>query len=319
MNEALLRGVFIDICRGFTKAEWNKTPIFIKHFSHFEQLDTELEREKYFNFAREKKIPTQEEKLKWLVDNELWDKGKDKKIRDLTGFVEGLKKSKLKAITKMMADDYQKQIDETQREIDGLTYEKTRLIGTTAETYAEQKLQASYIFYSFFINDKLTDKLFTEKQFKRLDDEEMDELLLIYIEYIKKFTHDNIKKIAISGFFTSYFYLSDDLTKFFNKPLYELTYNQVNLISYGSHYRRLLSQLGDGAPEEIKKDPNKLEEFVNRKGNIKQNEKKNGRTAYIGATEKDDGKFIGGIKDDTLSKGEIDTAWDGLKSGKIKM
>lgn len=316
-NEAQLRGIFIDICRGYSRATWGKTPVYIKHFSHFEQLDTELEREKYFEIAKKKGILTNEEKLKWLINNELWSKEKDNKIRDLSAYVDGLKKSKLKAMTKMMADDYQKQIDESQNEIDILFIEKNRLIGLTAESYAEQKLQSSYIYYSFFKDDSLKVRLFTEKEFKRLDDEEVEELLTIYLEHIKKFTHENIKQISISNFFTSYFYLTDDLTKFFGKPLCDLTYNQVNLISYGSYFRRLLGQAGDSIPDEFRKSPDKIEEFCNRKANTKQNTSKNGRTAYIGATEKDDGAFLGGTKDDTLKKGEIDTLWGAQKSGKL--
>ncbi len=320
MNESGLRQLFIDICRGYTKQVWGKTPIYIRHFSHFEQLDIELERETYFQLARNKKIPTLEEKVEWLIKEDLWSKKNDKKIRDLTGFVEGLTKSKSKALTKAMGDDYQKQINETQFEIDKLTDEKRRLVGLTAESYADEKMQSSYILYGFYKDPELKERFFTEKKYKSLDDEEIEELLIIYINYIIDYSHDKLKKLSIAQFFTSYFYLSDDLTKFFNKPICDLTYNQVNLISYGSYYRSIISSLGEGIPEDVKGDPEKLEEYVNRKKNVK-NVKQNGNgfTAVIGATEKDDGKFLGGAKNDTFSKGEIDTAWDGVKSGKLKI
>lgn len=324
MNEATLRGAFIDVCRGYSKTEWNKSPLFIRHFSHFEQLDTELEREKYFEIAKKKGIQTNDEKIKWLIDNELWSKEKDKKVRDLSFFIENLKKSKAKALTKAMATEFDKQIKSAQIDLDSLIIEKNNLIGLTAESYAEQKLRMSYIYYSFFKDETLKDRLFSEKQFKRLDDEEIDELFYIYIDYINKFTHDNIKKISISSFFTSYFYLTEDITKFFGKPLYELTYNQVNLISYGSYYRRILAQVGESMPDGIKQDPEKIEEFFNRKVNLKEkpenvNKKGSGFTAYIGATREDDGALMGGAKDDVFANGEIDTVNGAIKSGKLKI
>lgn len=322
MTEVELRGAFIDIRKGYSVATWRKKTVFIRHFSHYEQFETELERERCFNLARSKGIQTKEEKIKWLFDNDLWDKKKDVQIRDLTLFVENLKKSKLKAITKLMADDYQKQIDENESVLNGLVFEKNHLIGLTAEAYAEQKLYPSYIYASFYKNDSLTERFFTETQFKRLDDDELDEIYEIYFKFIQKFSIENVKKISISGFFTSYFYLAEDMTKFFGKPICDLTYNQINLLSYGSYFRRLLGELGESVSEEVKKDPEKIEEYFNRKNNVKSVVTKgsgNGRTAIIGATEKDDGAFIGGVKDDTLSKGEIETAFEGLKSGKIKM
>jgi len=150
---------------------------------------------------------------------------------------------------------------------------------------------------------------------------EMFELMDIYIEYIKQFSITNIKKIAISQFFTSYFYISEDNFNFFHKPLYTLTFNQVNLISYGSYFKSLMASIGDSITEEMRTNPEKLEEFANRKNNAKSSgaESKNGYKMVIGATEKDDGAVLGGAKNDLFSKGEIDTAWNGVKSGQIKM
>jgi hypothetical protein len=322
MSDLALRSAFIDICRGYTKAKWNKSDVFIKHFSHFEQLDVENERENYFLKAKERGVQSYSEKVDWLIKEGLWSKDQDRKIRDLNNFIDGLKKTKLKALTKGMADEYQKQIDDEQFIVDKLNFEKEQLVGLTSEKYAEQKMQTSYVYFGFYKDDQFKERLFTEKQFKRLDDEEIDYLIDIYIHFIQKFTHDKIKKISISSFFTSYFYLSENLIDFFKKPLYELTFNQINLISYGSYFRNLLSSFGEGMPAEIKKDPEKIEEFVNRKnslGSTKAKESGNGRTMIIGATEKDDGAFIGGIKDDIMSKGEIETAFDGIRSGKVKI
>jgi len=320
MNDSVLRKAFIDICRGYSATNWNKTPVYIKHFSHFEQLDVELEREKFFQIARDKKIPTLEEQNKWLIKEGLWSSEDDKNIRDQKEYIEGLVKNRGKQAIKFQIDNYNKLIDESQTELNKLLRKKENLIGLTAENYAEQKMHSSYLFYGFFKDSGLKEKLFTEKQYKRLDDEESDELMGIYLDYIQTFSHSNIKKISIAQFFTSYFYLSEDFTKFFNKPLCDLTYNQVNLINYGSYFRRIIASLGDGIPPEIKDDPEKIESFVNRKNNIKENPNgKNGRKSYIGATEKDDGALIGGIKDDTLNKPEINTAWeDARKRAGIK-
>ena len=311
-----LRRIFIDICRGYSESTWGKTNLFIKHFSHFEQLNIEYDREKFFNSAVDKKIPTLAEKKEWLAKEKLWGKDKDDLLLDRTRFCAGLRQNRAKTVVKAMQKQYDPEINRVQAEIDDLTYTKNKLIGLTAEGYADQRVQLSYIFQGFFKDEQLKQSLFTKKQYDRLDDEEVDELTEIYIEYIKHYTLNNIKKIAVSEFFTSYFYLSENLSEFFKKPLCELTYNQVNLITYGQHFRRILSRTD--IPDNIRSDPERIEEFVNKKGNIKVKQGNgNGRTGYIGATEKDDGQFIGGVKDDTLNKKEISNAWEAVRDGTI--
>jgi hypothetical protein len=324
MTESSLRQTFGDICLGFTQVTYKKSPVFIKHFSHFEQINIELEKEKYFKIAISRKIPTKKEKLDWLIKEGLWSKADDEKIRDIEGYLNGLKKSKEKAFIKSQIDEWNAQIGKTDDELFLLKNKKTKLIGLTAEQYSEQKMENAYIKYSFF-KDKECEKLFfTEKEFNRLDDEDIDELFSFYMEYITNCSHQNLKKIAISDFFTSYFYLKEDCSDFFSKPIYKLSYNQLNLIKYGNYFKSIFKIAGENVPEEALNDPEKLEQWALRSKNAKESAakhsgNKNGRTAYIGATEKDDGKFLGGMKDDTMSKGEINTAWDGIKSGKIKM
>lgn len=323
MTESSLRRTFADICLGFTQTFYKKSQVFIKHFSHLEQIDIELEKENYFEIAKSRKIPTQSEKINWLLEQNLWSKEDDIKIRDLEGYLNGLKKSREKAFIKSQIDEWDKQINKTSEEIFILKNKKTRLIGLTAEKYAEQKMENAYIKYSFFKDKECKIPFFTEKEFNRLDEEEMQDLFNIFLKYISSCSVENIEKIAISDFFINYFSLKEDNSNFFSRPVYLMTYNQLALIRYGNYFKSIMQIAGDNVPEDIKKDPSKLKEWALRSKNAKETaskhgEKKNGRTAYIGATEKDDGKFIGGIKDDTLDKGEIDTAWNGIKSGKIK-
>jgi hypothetical protein len=324
VNESKLRLAFAEICLGYSRIDYKGSLVYIKHFSHFDQVQIEADRERFLQIAKNKRIPTFDEKIEWLIKQELWSKKEDNKIRDLEGYLTGLKKSRANAFIKAQIDEWDKQINQAQNELNEILYKKNCLIGLTAEKYAEQKMEGSHIQGAFFKDNSLKEFLFYQDQYKRLDDEEVEELISIYIEHIKLFSHNSLRKISIAPFFTNYFYLSEDYSKFFAKPLYELTYNQVNLIKYGNYFKSILMTVGDSISEEIRNDPDKLEEWANRSKNAKEsgakhNDKKNGRTAYIGATEKDDGKFLGGKKDDTLSKGEIHTAWDGLKSGKIQM
>jgi hypothetical protein len=143
------------------------------------------------------------------------------------------------------------------------------------------------------------------ERFRELEDEEIEEFLQIYYLSLVSNSITNIKKISISYFFTHFYNLSETGISFFGKPVSQLTFNQVNLLSYADYFKKIISN--NSIPPDIINDPDKIEEFVMRANNAEKYKNKNnvdgGRVAIIGAT-KEDSDVLGGyeLRDTSIDK-----------------
>jgi hypothetical protein len=318
MEEFQLRSSFVDVCKGFTHVSWQKKSVYIKHFSHFEQFELEKERKVYFDLARSRKIDMREDKIKWLNREKMWTQEDDKKLIQAKSYAENLRKTRDKAVIKAQIESIQKQLNEAETSYYKLFNKKETLIGLTAESYAEQKMQNAYVALSFYNDNLCKERLFTEKQFKKLDEEEVDELLELYVNYLNSVTSDVLRNISIRDFFCKYFYLTEDLTKFFGKPIMDLTFNQVNLGEYGLYFKRLLRDYD--VPDKIRENPDEIEKYVIRLQN-KKNMKlpTEGRVGVIGATKEGDGDFFGQEENyinDLIKKGGVNDIFDAHNKSK---
>lgn len=318
MDDFTLRSVFADICRGYSAASWGKRPVFIKHFSHFEQLELERDKKIHFDAARARGIETRDLKIKWLNKEGIWTIEDEKKLIQADSYAKNLKKTRDKAAIKSQIDALQKQLEEAQAVYYKLSSRKEALVGLTAESYADQKMQNAYVFLSFYADSACKERLFTEKQFKKLEEEEIYELLDLYILHINLFTQDALRRISISDFFTNYFDLTEDITKFYGKSIIDFTFYQVNLARYGSYFKRIFAN--HEIPDRISDSPDEIEQYVLRLQN-----KKNmrlpteGRVGVIGATKEGDGEFFGGEENyinDLIKKGGVNDIFDAHQKSK---
>ncbi len=282
-----LRKAFADICRGYSIAEWNGT-IYLKHLSHFEQVDLDDCYEKYFNAALKKKLPKKTEKLAWLDKNKLWTRKNDGELATQKSYVENLEKTLKLMFLKSQIDEHKKTIQTEKIKYHRMVNEKEGLLGLTCEKYAEQKMLNYYIFVSFYKDPKLEHRLFNEKQFNNLDEEETEELFKIYINISNLLNEKNVKKISVSSFFTTYFYTCEEVQAFFGKPICNLSYHQLNLLYYASYFKQIIQNMK--IPDNIRDDPDKIEEFANASIKAKEMAQKIGRdgpTGIVGATNAD--------------------------------
>ena len=316
MDDFALREIYIDICNGYSVNEFNGVPIYIKHFCQLDQYLVDKEKRKYFNVANDRKIPSLKEKMEWLSKESIWTKRDELNLERARSFWESLKKGRSNLIIKAQIRERDKEINMAEKEYYVMLEKRDNLVGLTAEIYAEKRIQNYYVFHSFYKNELLSERFFTDKEFKDLEDEEMESYLSIYYTSVINNSHSNIKKVSISPFFTNYFNFSDKNSSFFGKPAMTLSFNQVNLLSYGQYFNSIMSN--HHIPENIRDDPEKIEDFITRLGNadkIKaQVGDKEGRVAIIGAT-KEDADVLGGyeFRDTSIGKmnkgGGVSDVW----------
>ena len=71
-NKINYRYLFKDIVSGFSEVEIEGELFFIKHLSALDQVELEVLEEKFYEAAKTKGLPTQEESLKRLEEEEMW-------------------------------------------------------------------------------------------------------------------------------------------------------------------------------------------------------------------------------------------------------
>ena len=282
----------MDILRGFTKVDSpSYGSFYIKHLDTYDSEEIDEKAEEYKNHAIKQGLPSTEERLKQLEKDESWAEKDDRKIKDLELMISNLKITKSKLILKADTDSLQKQINDTGEELHNLFVEKANLIGYTSDVYSSKKISEFYVVNTSYKDKKLTEPLFSKEEFDELQEKDIS-ILISYFNNISDQTgEENIKRIALSGFFLNSFYLCDDNPHtFYGKSVVDLTYNEGELFSYGRYFKSILSEMKNKPHPEIMEDPDKLIELYNVGKNsdkMKESMDNADATTVVGATNED--------------------------------
>tara|TARA_B100001939_G_C16912123_1_gene605136 strand:+ start:64 stop:1068 length:1005 start_codon:yes stop_codon:yes gene_type:complete len=318
----LLRRAFMDILKGYTKTYHEDFgEFYIKHLDVFDSEEIDEKDEEYKRHAESKGLPTTEEKLKQLKEDGSWDSSDERKISDLELTIKNLQTTKSKLMLKADIENLQKQIDSTKKELDEKKAEKSQLVGYTADIYSSKKINEYYVFSTTYKDKKLKKKLFSEEEFDELSEQDIVKFVSIFNHNSEKTNEDNIKRIALSGFFLNNFYLCKDNPKiYYGKPVIKLTYNQSELFSYGRYFKHILSEMKNKPSPEIMDDPDRLIELYNIGQNsqkMKQSAEDSDASTVVGATKEDLERM--GMSSPSEDKGVSLSKEASKKGGKLSM
>jgi hypothetical protein len=296
MSISDLRRAYGEICRGYSEAKFFGQPVYMAHMTVFDQTEVDAYQARALEEAKKRGVPTEAERLKWLKECGIWTDKDEMDLIHQRDYVEGLRKTRKIVALKLQIEQLDKQIAEGVADLDKIAARKMDAIGLTAERVAEDKVQFEYIRLSFYRDRDLEYPLLSDEEMSKLSDEEMDELLMSYLSIVSRLTVDAVRRISVQPFFLNQFILcGDDISRFFGMPIVDLTIYQANLLSYGHYYRNVLSQ--NEFADDIARDPDKIDDAVNRARNFKAMNAKvdnqaGGFVGYVGATG-DDFKAMG--------------------------
>ena len=274
LEEKVLRSLFFDIYRGcsevsikvpkdstFFDEDNQEISCYAKHFNFFDQLDVDKHYETSLSKAKKKGLPTRKENLKRLEDSGDWTNKDEMNWLNKKSYVESLKKTQSKMVIPTQIEGIQKQIDEVAQEVAALDSERSSLVGQTCETYASKSLNVYTIYKSLYKDEETKEFLFKEEEMEYLDNYDLSILIGGYNSAVKNLELSQIKKMAISGFFTSYYGLDENhpLSVFNKKSIIDLSFYQLNLLSYSKVLRSIIRNLDP--PKELFEDPDKLIEW----------------------------------------------------------
>ena len=265
MENSGLKVIFSEILRGYTLVE-NKDfgKIKIKHFNNFDSAELDIKNRYFYEKARDQGLPTREQKIEYLLKEDIWDEKKNKEILNLKTMIAGLKNSKSKVFLQAHIDDINRQLEENQLKLAHLEIQKEEF-------------------------------LLSNEDFEDLQQDQLMGLISTYNKNTRKFESPNLKKISLSGFFTNLFYLCENNAyTFFGKPLVELTFYQVELFGYARYYKSLMESSESKVPDEVRQDPEKIVEWFESSKSAREvmdksqtAGKEGSATSLVGATKQD--------------------------------
>lgn len=289
MSNLYLRESLMEIRNGFSECEVFKKTAFIKHLSIFDQSEIEAEQNKLYEKAKKRGLPTEEEALKYLVENEIWTTKDEAELKKSELYIETLKKTRSNKYLISEIKILDEQINKEQENHQSILLRKRELLGQTCEVYSENRSSENYILKSFYKDKDFKNQLLTEEEIDELERKDLVYIISKYNESYVKFKDTNIQKIVLADFYSMYMPFCDNVLNFFNKPIFDLSINQVKLIAYTKMFKNIFENNGD-IPSKIKNDPEKIIEFINTKEKGKKaakNIEKDGASTIVGAKKED--------------------------------
>jgi hypothetical protein len=288
VNYNPLSNSLINIFDGRTAFDLNGQRLFFRHFTIRDQNCIGVFYEKYKKIAIKRGIETEEQIYKRLKDDGDWSDRDDLKISELETYISNLKKTKEKLFLPSQKESHQKLIDEQQNELNFLLSKKNELVGTSAEAYANKMANEEFLRTLIYQDENLYQLKYSDEDFGALTSDEISELSKTYFKISSELSDLNIQNIVLQDFFNIYLSSCENPYHFFGKFIHELTAYQMKLLLYGRIFNNIF-QYHDDIPDNIRKDPKAIFDFVESKKTREsfQSQNKDGATAVFGATPND--------------------------------
>lgn len=257
---ANLRKIFREICEEATPYSLFGKPVFFKHLNIFDQAEITEAQNIAHQKAIELGIPTEEERVAQCIKKGVWSKDKDDHMESLYKDIERYQASKKKLAYEGQLADINRYIETCSQDIHKLKNERRAVIGRTAEDYAILESNTEFVFISCYKDPLCRERFWSREEFDYIDRETSSLVIEVYDKAFTDYSINNIRKICVESFFARLFGLAQNPAKFFEKPVFKLTNYQIQLLDYGRYYKGMLEECFD-APQDVRSDPDKLEEF----------------------------------------------------------
>ena len=255
-----LRLIYKDIIRGSSYSETEK--FHVRHLSELDNIDITNYKIRQFNYYLENQLMSEEQKVKWLIENEEWTKQQEDQIVSLKYIISDNLKNIDKIIPEQRAG-IQLMINQKKDELANLLIEKKALMGITADEYSEKDAIHFFTYLSMYRDMEGKSPYFASfEEFEDCSDEAIKRYVNEIDSILKPFTESQIRKISALPFFLNPFsYCKDSVTSFLKIPMHKVTNYQMLLLSLGSRNINILSQSEGQPPEFLDKDD--LDKIVN--------------------------------------------------------
>ena len=244
-----LKLIYYEIIRGSSfEPDIN---LYVKHFSELESFLILKKRTELFHFYSKEGVPHELELLKNAMTTEEWSEEKENKILELKYLISDNEKNIHNIIIEQRAP-IEKIIDDAKKQLNEILYDRKGILGRSIEDLIDDDIEDYLSYLSFFKDEPCTIPCLPDyKEFEKLEPSEINKFNISLSKTYKRFSEENIKKIACLPFFLNKFsYSKERIDGFLGKPVNSLTNNQTSLFSLGVRNLNVLSH-AKGSPPDI--------------------------------------------------------------------
>ncbi len=286
-NESFkLKEIYSDIINGYSSFLKDGEIVFVKHFTLQDLSKVDVYQDLFLQEALGKGLKTDLTREKELIKKKLWgDREKIDSIQqELDVMKENLEKDVYRGIQIKLVRE---EITKKEAEISELMTARKALVGMTAEDYLKNKIDQYYIICSLFKDSEFKNQIFNWDSFNTLSEEDLGKINSLYNKKISNFFTSNFRKIALFPSFSNLYYLCDNNPLIlFGKSLVNLTFYQIELFSYGKYYKTMLDNISLPPPNDVRADPDLLEEWYESAIAAQEVMSKNNNKAGVGVAGK---------------------------------
>jgi hypothetical protein len=222
MDNDLLSEIICEIFSELTVLNSSFGSIYFKHFNQLESRSIYSKKKLYIEEAVSKGLFTDEESIKSLIKDGIWENKKEDQINQIKTQIKSLEDITHKIKLPSQRESHRQLISKEQKKLFEKTKERKELIGMTAERYAEEKTHREFFDSITFLDPeckiKVIDKISYEEKEKEM------ELFKLQNLFFEKFTDDNISKAVLSPFYSSFLPFSEDVINIFGKPMKDMSF-----------------------------------------------------------------------------------------------
>ena len=243
------------------------------------------------NTLKSQGLPTEDETMEMLKNEGLWTDKDESEYQTQESYLNNLQETKKNLIIPSQIEQIEKDISESQEKHNKLVNKKNSLLSETCESYAKKKNNDYSLYLSFYKDKECKKRFYSKEKFDSVSKSELNEMLEKYVNETKHLAIENIKYLAISNVFSMYYSLlgKENIYTFFQKPIYEHTYYQLNLLNYARILNTIVEN-SDKMPESVKAHPDRILDFAEaqqkNKDVVSKTRDKQG-ASIMGATKKD--------------------------------
>lgn len=257
------RKLYSEILSGYSTVKLSDKTFYIKHSNDILASKADYSYEYYFQYCLDKGILPKEEKIKFLIESDLWSEQDEKKIEKLEAEIERYEVTLSKIVIKAQKNLIINKLEKSKEELEKILKDRSELLGETCESYASKKSNEALLKYIFFKDEALTVPAYTDEEFEELEYPEVNALFFLMVKSLENFTNENFKIISLMPFFLNTFFISGENPFFFyGKPTIELSSYQLDLYSIGLSVKNNLSEKNP-IPLDVVKNPDRALSWFN--------------------------------------------------------
>jgi len=217
--------------------------------------------EKFLNLAISRKVKTNEQVLAEAKESGLWTDKLEGELAQQRAYLKKLQESFEKALT-MQKNSIQESIEKSSKKIQELSQKKSAVLGKTAETWADKMSIEKYVVSLVFKDENLTELMWSEEEADYLDEDQMNFLYDLFIEFKQTFSEKDVKSLAVEPFCQNLFDCSSGCIDFYGTHVLSLTYLQQRLYFHLKNYNTIIGMIGGKVSPETLSNWEKMDEWA---------------------------------------------------------